>query len=159
MQVSSIKGLWMPIEILINENLNDKEKLLYALILFFSKNEGYCSITNKYFGSIVNISDTRVSKLISSLSKKKYVQVIINYQDTTKKMANRIIKPLVKYDNTTYVKTTTSIVNNDNGTSRYGNTSMVDNDKNIKYNKYKINKNSEKEYDNGFWNKFYTNNR
>lgn len=98
MQVSNIKGLWMPIEILINENLNDKEKLLYALILFFSKNDGYCSITNKYFGSIVNISDTRVSKIISSLDKKKYVQVIINYQDKTRKMVNRIIKPLVKYD-------------------------------------------------------------
>ena len=157
MQVSNIKGLWMPIEILINENLNDKEKLLYALILFFSKNDGYCSITNKYFGSIVNISDTRVSKLISSLSKKRYVQVIINYQDSSKMMANRIIKPLVKYDNPTYAKMTTGIVDNDQGVNRKATIPIVDNNKNIKYNKYKINNSNEREYNDEFWNKFYAN--
>ena len=33
-----------------------------------------------------NLSDTRVSKLISNLSKKKYVQVITNFQDTTRQI-------------------------------------------------------------------------
>ena len=83
--------------------------------------------------------------------------MIINYQDSSKMMANRIIKPLVKYDNPSCIKMTTDIVKNDNGTSRYGTKSMVDNDKNIKYNKYKINKNNEREYNDEFWDKFYAN--
>ena len=78
---NNLKGLWIPYEILTNEHLSDKEKYIYSLILFFSKNDGYCTITNKYIATIVNLSDTRVSKLISSLSKKKYVQVITNFQD------------------------------------------------------------------------------
>ena len=80
MQENNLKGLWIPYEILTNEHLSDKEKHIYSLILFFSKNDGFCTITNKY---IVN---TRVSKLISSLSKKNYVQVITNFQDTTRQI-------------------------------------------------------------------------
>ncbi len=48
MQENNLKGLWIPYEILTNEHLSDKEKYIYSLILFFSKNDGYCSITNKY---------------------------------------------------------------------------------------------------------------
>ena len=97
MQENNLKGLWIHYEILTNEHLSDKEKYIYSLILFFSKNDGYCTITNKYIATIVNLSDTRVSKLISSLSKKKYVQVITNFQDTTRQIINRKIIPLVKY--------------------------------------------------------------
>ncbi len=91
MQENNLKGLWIPYKILTNENLNDKEKYIYSLILFFSKNDGYCTITNKYIATIVNLSDTRVSKLVSSLSKKKYIQVITNFQDTTRQIINRKI--------------------------------------------------------------------
>lgn len=52
MRLENLKGLWMPYEILTNEKLSDKEKFLYSLILFFSKNDGYCTITNRY---LVNI--------------------------------------------------------------------------------------------------------
>ena len=72
MQENNLKGLWIPYEILTNEKLSDKEKYIYSLILFYSKNDGYCTITNKYLATIVNLSDTRVSKLVSSLSRKKY---------------------------------------------------------------------------------------
>ena len=91
MQENNLKGLWIPYDILTNEKLSDKEKYIYSLILFFSKNENYCTITNKYIANIVNLSDTRVSKLISSLSRKKYVQVITNFQDTTRQIISRKI--------------------------------------------------------------------
>ena len=96
MQKNNLKGLWIPYEILTNEHLSDKEKYIYSLILFFSKNDGYFTITNKYIATIVNLSDTRVSKLISSLSKKNYVQVITNFQDTTRQIINRKIIGYVK---------------------------------------------------------------
>ena len=144
MQEKNLKGLWIPYEILTNEHLSDKEKYIYSLILFFSKNDGYCTITNKYIATIVNLSDTRVSKLISSLSKKKYVQVITNFQDTTRQIINRKIIPLVKYDNSTYSKSTTHIDNNNNSSSQRATTPLVENNKyinNNKYNKYNNYKN------------------
>ena len=59
MQENNLKGLWIPYEILTNENLSDKEKYIYSLILFFSKNDGFCTITNKYIATIVNLSDIK----------------------------------------------------------------------------------------------------
>ena len=141
MQENNLKGLWIPYEILTNENLSDKEKYIYSLILFFSKNDGYCTITNKYLAAIINLSDTRVSKLISSLSKKKYVKVITNFQDTTRQIISRKILPLVKYDNPTYSKSTSYIDNNSNLSSQKNTNIFVDNNKytnNNKYNNHKI---------------------
>ena len=142
MQENNLKGLWIPYEILSSEKLSDKEKYIYSLILFFSKNDGYCTITNKYIGIIVNLSDTRVSKLISSLAKKKYVHVTTNFQDTTRQIINRKIVPLVKYDNPTYSKTTTHIANNNNRSSPKTTTPPVQSNKYINNNKYNNYKNS-----------------
>ncbi len=142
MQESNLKGIWIPIEILTNANLSDKERNIYSLVLFFSKKDGYCTITNKFLANLLNLSDTRVSKLVSSLVKKKYVQVIPNYHDTTRQVIGRKIIPLVKFDNPISSKTTTSIVNNDNTTSQKYTGPVVKNDKyinNKKYNNYKDN--------------------
>ena len=131
MQENNLKGLWIPYEILSNEKLTDKEKYIYSLILFFSKSNGYCTITNKFIGIIINLSDTRVSKLISSLSKKKYVQVITNFQDSTRQIINRKIVPLAKYDHPTYSKMTTTIDNSNNNTSQNISSPIVEINKNI----------------------------
>lgn len=141
MQENNLKGLWIPYEILTNEKLSDKEKYIYSLILFFSKSDGYCTITNKYIATIVNLSDTRVSKLISSLSKKNYVQVITNFQDTTRQIINRKIIPLVKYNNPTCLKSTSYIDNNNNSSSRKSTNTFVENNKYINNNKYNNYKN------------------
>lgn len=118
MQENNLKDLWIPYEILTNEKLSDKEKYIYSLILFFSKNDNYCTITNKYIANIINLSDTRVSKLISSLSRKKYVQVITNFQDATTQIISRKNIPLVKYDNPIYLKSTTSTSKNEHTSSQ-----------------------------------------
>ena len=33
----NLKGLWIPIEILTDTNLSDKEKQIYSIIMFLSK--------------------------------------------------------------------------------------------------------------------------
>ena len=140
MQENNLKGLWIPYEILTSEKLSDKEKYIYSLILFFSKNDGYCTITNKYIGIIVNLSDTSVSKLISSLAKKKYVHVTTNFQDTTRQIINRKIVPLVKYDNPTCSKSTNHIDNYYNSSSQNNTNTIGESNKyinNKKYNNYK----------------------
>lgn len=37
MQENNLKGLWIPYEILINKDLNDKEKYIFSIILYFSR--------------------------------------------------------------------------------------------------------------------------
>ena len=119
MQETNLKGIWIPIEVFTNANLSDKERNIYSLVLFFSKKDGYCTISNKFLANLLNLYDTRVSKLVSSLVKKQYVNVITNYHDTTRQIISRKIIPLVKYDDPIYSKTTTSIDNNDNTTKIY----------------------------------------
>ena len=152
MKENNLKGLWIPYEILTNEELNDKEKYIYSIILFFSKIDGYCTISNKYLGLLVNLSDTRVSKIVSSLSNKKFIQVVIHSQDTKDNVISRKITPLVKYD---YSKTTSSMVNNDNTYSHNCTSDVVENDKNKNNIKYKNNKyigsNYLKEYIDSFY--------
>ena len=157
MQENNLKGIWIPIEILTSVSLSDKEKYIYSLVLFFSKNDGYCTITNKYIANIVNLSDTRVSKLVSSLSKKKYVHVITNFQDTTRQIINRKIIPLVKYENHTYSKTTSDIDNNNNTPSQKYTNPIVKNDKYINNKKYNNHKSNERVYTNEFLESIYAN--
>ena len=33
----NLKGIWIPIEILTDEKLSDKEKIIYSIILYLSK--------------------------------------------------------------------------------------------------------------------------
>ncbi len=157
MQETNLKGIWIPIEIFTNANLSDKERHIYSLVLFFSKKDGYCTITNKFLANLLNLSDTRVSKLVSSLVKKEYVDVITNYYDTTRQMINRKIIPLVKYDDPIYLKTTTSIDNNDNTTSQKYTSTVVKNDKYINNKKYNNYKGNRRVYTNEFLDSIYAN--
>ena len=43
----NLKGIWIPIEILTDEKLSDKEKIIYSIILYLSKENNYCYLTNK----------------------------------------------------------------------------------------------------------------
>lgn len=95
----NIKGIWIPFEILTNKDLSDKEKLIYSIILYFSKEKGYCSVTNNQLAELLNLTTNHVSKLISSLNSKKYVKVILKYRKDSKEIENRILKPIFKIDN------------------------------------------------------------
>lgn len=95
----NIKGIWIPFEILTNKDLSDKEKLIYSIILYFSKEKDYCSVSNNQLAKLLNLTTNHVSKLISSLNSKKYVKVILKYRKDSKEIENRILKPIFKIDN------------------------------------------------------------
>ena len=42
----NLKGIWIPIEILEDDKLSDKEKIIYSIIIFLSKDKKYCYCTN-----------------------------------------------------------------------------------------------------------------
>lgn len=46
MKKLNLKGIWIPIEILKDESLSDKEKLIYSMIEFLGREKEYCYCTN-----------------------------------------------------------------------------------------------------------------
>ena len=80
-----------PFQILADKNLSDKEKFILCLILYKSKISGNCCLSNKYLSNIFNISETQVSKLVSSLVKKNYIDIQIMYENNSKEIKLRII--------------------------------------------------------------------
>ena len=56
----NLKGLWIPIEILTDTNLSDKEKHIYSIVMFLSKENNYCYCANSNISELLNISITQV---------------------------------------------------------------------------------------------------
>lgn len=82
--MENLKGLWILAEILLNENLSDKEKIILLMILYLSEETKSCFVSNKYMANIVNVTHERVSKIISSLKDKWYVSVKLKYKADSK---------------------------------------------------------------------------
>ncbi len=96
MSKQKLKGLWIPVEILLNEELSDKEKIILSMILYLSDETGSCFASNKYIASIVNVTSDRVSKIISSLKDKTYIKVNLKYKKDSKEIEERQITPIVE---------------------------------------------------------------
>lgn len=94
--MQKLKGLWIPAEILLNEDLSDKEKIILSMILYLSEESKSCFASNKYIANIVNVTHERVSKIISALKDKGYVSVKLKYKKESKEIEERQITPIVK---------------------------------------------------------------
>ena len=71
-QQRDFKGIWIPAEIWLNKSLSFFEVILLAEIDSLAKDEG-CSASNAYFAEFLGVSETYVSKAISSLARKGLV--------------------------------------------------------------------------------------
>ena len=90
----NLKGIWIPIEILTDDKLSDKEKIIYAIIIYLSKENQYCFLTNKTISELLNISETQVSNLINSLKSKEYIDTELIYKENTKQVEMRKLIPI-----------------------------------------------------------------
>jgi DnaD/phage-associated family protein len=84
------KGIWIPRDIWLSTDLGWTEKFLLTEIDSLSQNNE-CFATNDYFANFFSISKDRVSKLISSLNTKGYVEVKLTYKPGTKQVEKRVI--------------------------------------------------------------------
>ena len=94
--MQKLKGLWIPAEILLDEDLSDKEKIILSMILYLSEESKSCFASNKYIANIVNVTHERVSKIISALKDKGYVSVKLKYKKESKEIEERQITPIVE---------------------------------------------------------------
>ncbi|MFR4479956.1 MAG: helix-turn-helix domain-containing protein [Fusobacterium sp.] len=85
------KGVWIPKEIWLDDNLTWSEKMLLVEIDSLSTLEKGCIATNEYLSSFFNLSKDRISKLISSLKAKGYIEVKLIYNGDTKQIIKREI--------------------------------------------------------------------
>ena len=144
--MKEFKGIWLPKEVIKNTNLNDKEKMIYAMILSLSKNQE-CTVTNAYISKIFNITTIQVSRVINSLKKKGFIKVNLIYKQNSKEIQKRVIIP-INIDANTYKQISSRAVNID-VKDILNNNNIYDN----KIWKYK----SERDYSNFNWNSLYAN--
>lgn len=89
MSKMNLKGIWIPVEILTDSKLSDKEKVIYSIIVFLSRENSYCYCANRNISELLNISITQTSKLINSLSRKEYIDIEIKYKENSKEIESR----------------------------------------------------------------------
>ena len=156
MDKSDLKGLWMPSEILINNKLSDKEKIILSMIIYLSKDKGYCFATNNYFSDILNVTVVSISRIINSLKKKNYIKINMNYKSNSKEIENRQIIPLKEVMNRYYKNCGYTINKNDKTNYQNCKIPINTNDKDIKRN-IKNKKYIGREYSEEFLNGLYAN--
>ena len=138
MATQKLKGLWIPVEILLNENLSDKEKIILSMILYLSEETKSCFASNKYIANIVNVTSDRVSKIISSLKEKEYISVKLKYKTDSKEIEERQITPVVENINRYSRKCLEAIDTNNYSASQKQLDPIGENDKDIINNIKKI---------------------
>ena len=151
MNKSDLKGLWMPSEILINDKLSDKEKIILSMIIYLSKDKGYCFATNNYFSDILNVTVVSISRIINSLKK-----INMNYKSNSKEIENRQIIPLKEVTDRYYQNCGYTINTNDKTNYRNCKIPINTNDKDIKRD-IKNKKYIGREYSEEFLNGLYAN--
>ena len=149
--MQKLKGLWIPVEILLNKDLSDKEKIILSMILYLSEETKSCFASNKYIASIVNVTANRVSKIISSLKDKEYIKVKLKYKTDSKEIEQRQITPIVENINRYSQKLQEGIDTNNYSASQKQSYPIDENGKDIikniknNYNKESVNKKKNKD--------------
>ena len=92
----AFKGIWIPKEIWLDDNLNWVEKILLVEIDSLDNEEG-CFASNAYFANFFKLSKRRISELISSLNGKGYITIKLEYKEGTKQVERRIVKSCYTY--------------------------------------------------------------
>lgn len=88
----------IPASVRYDDDLKANAKLLYGEITALCNQEGFCWASNQYFADLYGVSKETVSRWISQLEKKQFIEVHIEYKEGTKEVHRRLltIKPIDK---------------------------------------------------------------
>lgn len=92
----NFKGIWIPKEIWLDENLTMMEKIFLVEIDSLD-NENGCFASNNYFADFFGISASRASQVINALSKKEYVDIAYDRDPNTQEIRQRVVNTRIKY--------------------------------------------------------------
>ena len=114
--------------LLCRKDINDKEKLLIALINNLSNEKGYCWANNHYLADCLACDERTIQRCISNLEKKKIINRVMNLDHN----GNLEFRALIVIDGMT------------SSSSTHDNSDITPNDKSVIHNN-KLNKNKHKE--------------
>jgi len=86
------KGIWIPAEIWLDENMTVMEKVLYAEIDSFCGNGKECFCSNAHFAKMLQVSERQVRRLILSLEEKGIITRTVTYKEGSKEVEKRYLK-------------------------------------------------------------------
>lgn len=90
MEERNFKGIWIPKEIWLTNELSLQEKVVLVEIDSLDDEEKGCFASNKYFAEFFKITNGRVSQIIKQLQKKGYIDIKYNYKG--KEITERLIR-------------------------------------------------------------------
>lgn len=96
-QERAFKGIWIPAEVWLDQNLTLAEKAIFADIDSYCNRYQECYLGNKHFAKLLGITENRISRLISSLVEKGYVTRKIKYKEDGKTIDKRLLKTTMGY--------------------------------------------------------------
>jgi uncharacterized phage protein (TIGR02220 family) len=91
----AFKGVWIPKEIWLSNNLTLQEKVFLVEISSLDNDEG-CFASNAYFADFFGLSKNRCSEVIKSLEKKNLISIDYVRENGKKNIDKRVIKVLEK---------------------------------------------------------------
>lgn len=109
----------IPANVRYDISLKPNAKLLYGEITALCNERGFCWASNDYFANLYGVKKETISRWISQLNDKKYINVSIDYKEGTCQIINRYIRinqdPIDKIVNTPIdekVKDNNTLINN-----------------------------------------------
>ena len=91
-QQRAFKGVWIPAEIWLNEDLSLQEKALLADIDSFCSCYESCYASNEHFAKFIGVSTRRIKDIIKGLEDKKLIEREIVYKQGTKEIQKRLLR-------------------------------------------------------------------
>lgn len=87
----------LPANVRYDKELMANAKLLYGEITALCNEKGICWAGNEYFANLYNVSKETISRWISQLNKKGYINVKMFYKKNSKEIDKRIISVVQNY--------------------------------------------------------------
>lgn len=103
------KGIWIPANYWLDENLTDREILFLVEIDSLDIGEDGCFASNKHFSDFFGLTASRCSQIIKGLKDKGYIEVIYEYGPNqeiikrTMRVVNKL-KPPIKFSKGGYLE-------------------------------------------------------
>lgn len=85
------KGIWIPKEIWLDENLNALDKVIFCEIDSLSCNENDCFASNEYLAKFCQCSESKITKSISKLIDLNYI-FVSNFDGRHRHLRSRVVK-------------------------------------------------------------------
>ena len=94
------KGIFVPLKVLSDTNINDKEKFIYSITLYYSNVDKQCTLNNGNLKEIFGVTKNQISRIVSRLEKKGYTSNKYIYKNNYKEILYRQIISIRKNDDT-----------------------------------------------------------